>query len=267
MRNLAELDWRRGELLGSKLNLLDNVWEKVSHRFRIGDEYERHRILTELASAAIYQPHQVIALIRTAIDEPIRIATNTEGSLFRVGQDYVLSALPDLLEATAQHPDQIEESIDLLWDLTGQGSGSVNSRSVITRLASWRRFGDVSFNFAMLLQAVRLAKRADALIGSFTPFAIIKQLLEREGEFTEHPEEYTIALGSFGLNYAAVGPVRENTLDYLEFVLAGDGRPALIAVDLIENLLPYFLNHVGRVSTEDETNWQDQEREWTCRAF
>lgn len=53
----------------------------------------RHSILTDLAGAAIYQPDNVIALIRAALDDPIQVDPSGEGSRFRSGQEYVLSAI------------------------------------------------------------------------------------------------------------------------------------------------------------------------------
>ncbi len=75
MRNLAELDWRRGQSGDPGLNLLDRIWADIHQRFSAGDEYARHQILTDLSGAAIYQPDHVIALVRTAINEPIRLDT------------------------------------------------------------------------------------------------------------------------------------------------------------------------------------------------
>lgn len=98
MRNLAELDWRRGQSGETGLNLLDGIWADSHRRFHAGDEYERHRILTDLAGTAIYQPDHVIALVRTAMDDPIQVDDAGEGSRYRADQRYVLSAVPNLLE-------------------------------------------------------------------------------------------------------------------------------------------------------------------------
>ena len=103
MRNLAELDWRRGQANDASLNLLDQIWSDIHQRFRTGDEYARHGILSDLAGAAVYQPDHVIGLVRIAIDDPIKVDETAQGSRYRVGQDYVLSVLPNLLEATAYH--------------------------------------------------------------------------------------------------------------------------------------------------------------------
>ena len=43
-----------------ELNLLNGIWADIYQRFRAGDEYARHGILTDLSSATIYQPQQVI---------------------------------------------------------------------------------------------------------------------------------------------------------------------------------------------------------------
>jgi hypothetical protein len=47
----------------------------------------------------------------------------------------------------------------------------------------------------------------------------------------------------------------------LETVLQGDGRHAYLVVSALENLLHNFLNRVGRVSTDEEKEWQNRERE------
>jgi hypothetical protein len=86
----------------------------------------------------------------------------------------------------------------------------------------------------MLLQAVRLSERADAFTSEFTPFDLIEQILERDGEFTEWQDENTMSIGGFGLNYAAVGPVRESALDYLDYSLNRGGGSALQAVRIME---------------------------------
>ncbi len=119
----------------------------------------------------------------------------------------------------------------------------------------------------MLVEAVRLSRRADAFSDDFTPFSLIEQILEREGEFNEWQDEMTMSFGGFGLNYAAVGPVRESALDYLDFALESDGSPALRSISIMQNLLHHFLNRVGRRSTEYENDWQNRERERCLRAL
>jgi hypothetical protein len=271
MRNLAELDWRRGQSGETGLNLLDGIWADIHQRFRSGDEYVRHQIITDLSSAAIYQPDHVITLIRIAIDDPIKIDAANEGSRYRAGQDYVLSALPSLLEATAYHPDRLRESVAILWELikkeSTRSSSANSAKAVLKRLASWHRYGNPALNFAILVEAIRLTRRSDAFSSDFTPFSLIQQILEREGEFNEWQDEMTMSFGGFGLNYAGVGPVRESALDYLEFALEGDSNPAFHAVSIMEGLLHNNLNRVGRQSTEYEKQWQNLERERCLQAL
>jgi hypothetical protein len=119
----------------------------------------------------------------------------------------------------------------------------------------------------MLVQAIQLTRRADAFTDDFTPFTLIEQILERDGEFSEWQDEMTMSLGGFGLNYAAVGPVRESALDYLESALDGDGTLALHAVSIMGNLLHQYLNRMGRQSTESEEEWQNREREHCLQAL
>ncbi len=271
MRNLAELDWRLGQSGESGLNLLDDIWSDIHQRFWTADEYTRKEILTDLSGAAVYQPGQVVTLIRTSFDLPIVIGDSGQTGLYRAGQELVLSALPNLLEATAYHPDWLTESVTTLWELAKRNSRRNDSaggaQDVIKRLASWQRFGNAAMNFAMLVQAIRLSQRPDAFVDGYTPYAIIQQILERDGEFNEWQDENTILSGGFGLNYAAVGPTRDSALDYLEFALEGDGRPAILVIGLLEGLLHNFLNRVGRISTHEEEEWQNRERERCLRML
>jgi len=139
MRNLAELDWRRTQSGETGLNLLNSIWADIHERFRSGDEYIRHSILQDLAAAAIYQPSHVLRLIRIAIDSPIEIGQSDEGSRYRAGQSYVLSALPNLLEATAYHSERLAESVTILWELAKRSGAddrdASGAQSVIKRLA------------------------------------------------------------------------------------------------------------------------------------
>jgi hypothetical protein len=271
MRNLAELDWRRGQVSETGLNLLDGIWADIHERFRAGDEYVRHSILTDLAGAAIYQPNHVIGLVRAAIDHPVQVEPSGEFSRYRSGQEHVLSALPSLLEATAYHAEYLTESVTTLWELAKNRNERANSessaRSVLKRLASWHRFGHPALNFAMLVQAIRLTRREDAFTDEFTPFALIKQILERDGEYSEWTDDNTFSLSGFGLNYTAVGPVRESALDYLESALSGDEPAALCSIPIMENLLHHFLPRMGRPRTADEDEWQNRERERCLRAL
>ena len=265
MRNLSELDWRRGRSIETNLKLLDKIWSDIYDRFRAGDEYSRQSILEDLAGAAIYQPDHVISLVRFAIENPISVDSANEGSFFRVGQEHVLAALPQLLEATAHHAEWRRESVSTLWDLTrgrdDRDSSTKSARSVLKRLSAWHRYGDPSLNFSMLVESIRLLRRPDAFSTEFTPFDMISELLEREGEFNEWQDEMTMSVGGFGLNYAAVGPVRESAIDYLEYALQQEVGLAIRAIYILENLLHNFLNRVGRPTTEHELEWQKRERE------
>lgn len=273
MRNLSELDWRRGQAGETGLSLLNGIWHDIGERFRAGDEYARRCILTDLAGAAIYQPDHVIALVRDAIANPIEKYPTSEANIYRAGQEHVLSALPDLLEATAYHPEHLKESVTTLWKLAKQNvdrnNRSKEAESVLKRLASWHRFGNPAMNFAMLVQAIRLTRCSDAFTGEFNPFTLIKQILEREGEFNEWPDDddNTVSLGSFGLNYAAVGPVRGNALDFVEFALSDDGAPALRSVEIMTDLLYNHCTRFGREPSEEEIEWQNRERERCLQAL
>lgn len=262
MRNLSELDWRL-EKSGYGLDLLTGIWQQVESGFLKADEYERHRIFNELSSAAVYQPDHILRLIHLALLHPI-VPEDTNVSDHRAGQPYVLEAIPRLLEAVAHHPAHLTKSVDLLWEFSksekGRTSDSGAAKAVLKRLASYDRYGWPFFNFAMLLQSIRLSKLPEAFEQEFTPFALIDMLLEREGEFTEYNEN-AVSFGGFGLNIAAVGLLRRNALEFLEFSSwSGRDVQAVKAVRLLGSLLHGNLTRVGRVAEESEIEWQNEER-------
>jgi len=264
MQNLSELDWR----LGSRpygLDLLSGIWEKVEREFLAADEYGRHNILEQLRPAAIYQPEHILRLIDLALDNPIPADADAEslGRLFRMGQRYVVEALPGLLEATAHHPEHIKKSVDLLWTLSKmpgmRANDSGSPQGVLKRLASYDRFGWPAFNFAMLLQAIRLSKLPDAFEWESTPFDLIEQLLEREGEYTEYSDN-AVRFGGFGLNILGVGLLRGNVLDFLEYSLNSPTTAlAVKAAQSLGGLLFSPLNRFGRQSSQTEIDWQNEE--------
>ena len=47
----------------------------------------------------------------------------------------------------------------------------------------------------MLVEAIRLTHRIDAFTSDYTPFTLIHQILEREGEFNEWQDEMTLSFG------------------------------------------------------------------------
>jgi hypothetical protein len=262
MRNLSELDWRL-ERNGYGLDLLSGIWEQIENDFLNGDEYGRHHIFDELSSAAVYQPDHILSLINLALRQPI-VPEESAATRHRASQAYVVEAMPRLLEATAHHLTHLERSVDLLWEISKQERGGTSdsggAKAVLKRLASYDLHGWPAFNFAMLLQAIRLSQREDAFEREFTPIALIDMLLEHEGEFTEYSDN-VIRFGGFGLNIAAVGPLRQNALDFLEFSLSSKRDVlAVKAARSLGSLLHQYLNRVVRESPESEIAWQNAER-------
>jgi hypothetical protein len=261
MRNLSELDWRL-ERAGYGLDLLSAIWHEIESDFINGDEYRRHSIFEELSHAAIYQPDHILRLARLALNNPIPQAEGKDAT-YRAGQAYVLESLPNLLMATAQHPEYIQTSVDMLWDLSRRearnrtDSGAIAS---LKQLASYHLNGWPHFNFAMLLQAIRLCQRPEAFHRKFTPFALIDQLLEREGEFNDL-DGNVMTFGGFALNFEGVGLLRQNILEFLEYCLnSGPDILSAAAASSLGRLLPAYLTRVGRHSDENETKWQNEER-------
>ncbi|AEU37467.1 hypothetical protein [Granulicella mallensis] len=268
MQNLSELDWRL-DRAGYGLDLLDSVWQKIFSEFQSAEMHLRRHVIDELAPAAGYQPNKILELVHLA-----RVAPVVEGDLvrsLRVGRDYLLKGLPTLLGATAYHPDYRSQSVDVLWELATHEQDDnrldTSAKHTLERLASYQLYKWPAFNFAMLLQCVRLCKRDDAFDRSFTPLDILDEILEHEGEFTESRGN-SVAFGAFGLNYTAVAPVRENALQFLESLLYSECcAVAVRAIRSLQRLLYRFLNRMGRESTPEELIWHDAERQRVLDIF
>jgi hypothetical protein len=263
IRNLAELDWRVGPREYG-LSLLADIWRRIEQNFLESDNYARHTLLADLLPAAFFQPEGVFRLIEIARSKPAAEVEPAFRGLLKNGRRYALEPAPRLLEATAHNLPFLQRSVDILWELARHDDPSDNSdttaRRTLERLASYDLNRWASFNFAMLLQCVRLCQKPGAFDSSFTPVDIVDQILEREGEFNE-VEGNTFRFGGFGLNYAAVGPTRQNAIDFLGSLVAeGNDRVAVRAIHSLEHLLHDYLTRVGRQRSESEVAWQNEER-------
>ena len=263
MQNLAELDWRFGRD-GSALGFLDEIWQQIEGSFLTSEAHQRHKILKELSPAAFFQPERVLSLIEKARSNPVPDAEPQFRHFLKDQQKYVLSAAPRLLEATAHNMPHLQRSVDALWELSREEDFSENhdrtARNTLKRLASYQLNGWAAFNFAMLLQCVRLTKRRDAFERGFTPIDIIDEILEREGEVDEF-DGNVFRFGGFALNYSAVELLRKNAINFLEYLLAeSDDRVAVRAIHSLDSLLHNYLNRIGHESTQEELDWQNAER-------
>jgi Domain of unknown function (DUF4062)/AAA ATPase domain len=263
VQNLAELDWRVGRPEYG-LSLLDGIWTRIEREFLEGDPNTRRRILEGLLPSAVFQPQRALRLIHLARTTPVVEVEPTYRRLLGDGRKYVMGVVPRLLDATAHNIDYLRRSMDVLWDIARTEDVHDNSdesaRRVLKRLASYELNRWAGFNFAVLLNCIRLCERPGAFQSSFTPLDVIDQILEREGEYTEF-DGNTFRFGGFGLNYAVVGLMRDNAIDFLGSLLDdGSDRVAVRAAHSIERLLHQYLNRVGRESTDDEVSWQNRER-------
>jgi hypothetical protein len=262
MQNLSELDWRL-DRAGYGLDLLDAVWQGIFTEFSNAELHTRRHIIDELAPAAGYQPQKILKLATLAHTAPL--VADDSISRYKIGNDYVLKGLPQLLASAAYHPGYRSQAVDQLWDLAGpevdDNYPDTNAKRTLERLASYQLYKWPAFNFAMLLQVVRLCKRDNAFAGKFTPLDILDEMLEREGEYTESHGN-SVSFGGFGLNYSAVAPVRENALQFAESLMYSDScAVAVRAVRSLSRLLFNFLNRMGRQSSAEEIAWHDAERQ------
>lgn len=264
LRNLGELDWRITHRDGNQVaGVLERIWAEIERRFNASDAGDRVQLLKALREAALFQPIQVMRLIRLAMTT--EAATTVVLDNWKITQEYVILEIPPLLRTIALHPNHFEEAADILWQLAKRDGRRPNdypeqSQRALKDLAEYGRYKPVVINGRMVDFAARITRQPDAFDGSFTPLDIVDKLLAKEGEFTES-EGLSFSVGGFALNYPVVRPIRENALHLLEYCLSLENpKAAHRAVDSLAYLLPGFLPMVARQPAADEIAWQDEER-------
>jgi hypothetical protein len=264
LRNLGELDWRitqRNPDQGTRL--LDLVWEEIGRAFDAGDASVRVQLFKALTGAALFQPVRVLRLIHHAIENEaaeVRVWPD-----FALTQEHVLREIPPLARGISYHLNHLEEAAEILWRLAKSDSRAPHqypdhSRRVLEEMADYGLHKPVYFNDWMADFAARKSKDPREFEGTFTPLNLVDKLLEKECDYTES-EGYTISIGTVGLNYDVVRPVRGKALGVVEACLnSEDPKIALRATESIAKVLSGFLPAGVRQLTEDEVKWQMNER-------
>jgi len=264
LRNIGELDWRitqRNPDQGTRL--LDRIWEEIGRAFDAGDANVRVQVFKSLAGASLFQPIRVLRLIHRAIEN--KAAEVRVWSDFALTQEHVVREIPSLLRGISFHLDHVEEAAEILWRLAKSDTRAEHqypdhSRRVLKEMAEYGRYKPVHFNDWMADFGARKSRDPREFEGTFTPLSIVDELLEKEGDFTES-EGHTISIGTFGLNYAVVRPVREKALGIVEACLnLEDPKIGLRATESIARVLSGFLPAGVRQITDDEAKWQMDER-------
>ena len=107
---------------------------------------------------------------------------------------------------------------------------------------------------------MRLCKRQDFFDHAFTPLDVLDQIMEREGEVSEWHGNSRV-VGSFGLRYEAVKTLRENVLQFLDYLLYSER--CAVAVRAVRSLGLVVVGNLVRYGghvTDDEIAWQTSEQ-------
>jgi Domain of unknown function (DUF4062) len=261
LTNLAELEWRL-EQKGSPGGVLATIWESVNLEFRDGDAVLRCKILDALEAAAVFQPDQTMAIVRLAMDTEARVG-RAYGYRTKAQTD-VLQRLPKLLGALAYNQSHLRRAVRRLFTLANRSpehsAGQKRADQILERLATYQRYKPVSFLSDLADVAKSLAAEPLAFEGTFTPLDIADEMLKREIQH-EESNERTLRIGSLGLNYPVVEPVRKKALEVIRAsVFSTNPREAGAAVKSLSSVLSAFSPSFGRALTDNERGWQDAER-------
>lgn len=262
LQNVAELDLRVAK--GASTAVLSNIWTKLHAEFPHMDHHERVSLLKDLEKIAFFQPAEVMRLVREAM-VAVAPRTSRPSDVFDSTERDVLNALPALLGAVAFLSDYIEEAVQRLWTLTQRDERAPNSYPehplrVLKSLAAYSRYKPVEFNRRMAEIVGSLARDPRHYQPSVSPLDVLDEFLEREGDEQESIG-MAITLSSFGLNYGNVRSVREICFKVLtECLHSENARVACRAFKSLAHVIHSFLPKYGRTVTEDELQWQNDER-------
>ncbi len=236
LRNLAELDWRVGQIEGAS-TLLEPFWDEVRAAFQSGNADERLRMIQVINPVAALAPTPVIEdLVKIALEHPAAGAT-MDFLGYEVTDDHVRRALPPLLWSIALSPALLSESLRLLWSL-----GRDDKRTLPQHPDhALRKIEDLSsFELPVLYPTAVFSLVKDLMSDPeeaegrhHSPLRLLGPLLLREGT-TTRAAGYGFRMGSYNVSAAATASLRASVRDLLAGqATTGSPRNQLIAVELL----------------------------------
>lgn len=167
LTNIAKLDWRRSNADTTNSRLLNGVWALLKPETEYND---RH--INAVRSVAYYQPRLALKFV----EEQIR-----DGRF--------VTQLPKILKNVAYNLSSIDAAAELLWEIGKRDKRPTNQHPdhairILSELAAVEVEKPRAYNEKIVQFALGLAKRDSEWSYDFTPFDILKGVMQTEGHTT-----------------------------------------------------------------------------------
>ncbi|MGY3695393.1 chromosome segregation and condensation protein ScpB [Bradyrhizobium sp. USDA 3240] len=218
--NLGKLDWRLASGEPRNSRLLDGVWGQLSPSREYGDPH-----IKAVTAVAYFQPERALSFAEKLI-----------------GLGLHLRELPQLIKYTTFNFAYINRACECLWELGKTDTRELNPNPshairILTELCAVEPTKPVQFNEAIVAFALSLFDREDSWKHRYSPFDILKGMLQSEGHTTQASGRQFL-LKKFGVNLDAVGKLRARVVDATVATLSNQNtRAAVLAGRLLEEAL------------------------------
>lgn len=218
--NLGKLDWRLANGQPRNSRLLDGVWGQLSPSREYGDPH-----IKAVTAVAYFQPERALSFAEKLI-----------------GLGHHLRELPQLIKYTTFTFAYINRACECLWELGKADTRELNPNPshairILTELCAVEPTKPVQFNEAIVAFALSLFDREDSWKHRYSPFDILKGILQSEGHTTQASGRQFL-LKKFGVNLDAVGKLRARVIDAIIATLSnGNARAATLAGQLLQEAL------------------------------
>ena len=232
--NLGKLDWRLANGRPSNSGLLDGIWGQLAPSTDYGDPH-----IKAVTAVAYFQPERALSFAE---------------KLIREGR--YLRDLPELIKYAAYTHEYTKRACECLWEL-GKGDARDldphpgHAIRILSELCAVRPEKPLQFNEAIVDFGLSLLDRDDAWNHKYSPFDVLKGVLQPEGHTTEAIGG-RFAIKNFSVNIEAVTALRARVVDAVIRTLAHNNpRVAILAARALHEALRYPMN----ITLETQQKW------------
>jgi transcriptional regulator with XRE-family HTH domain len=234
--NLGKLDWRLANGNPSNSRLLDGIWSRLR------------------PSRAYSDPH-IQAVTAVAYFQPDRALTFAEG-LIREGA--YLHDLPPLIKYAAYSYEHVRRACECLWELGKADDRELNPHPghairILSELCAVEPNKPLEYNKAIVDFGLSLLKRDNVWSHRYSPFDILKGILQPEGHTTTSRGR-SFSITKFGVSVGAVSGLRARVVDAIIAALPhSNPRAGVLAAQSLYQALRFPMD----ISDENFQKWSN----------
>ena len=222
--NLGKLDWRLANGDPSNSQLLDGIWRKLKPSSEYSDPH-----IHAIIAVSYYQPTRALDFVQYLI---------SEGKYLR--------DLPKLIKNVAYNLDHLPRACGYLWELGKSDKRKLNQTPehairILTELCEVEPNKPKEYNKVVVDFGLSLLNQDDSWKYAYSPFDILKGILQTEGNTTESNGR-TVYINSFNVNFSFVSDLRCKVIDATIKLLTHQNiKIAIQAAKFLEESIRYSI--------------------------